>query len=295
VLKTSSGKVRRSACRELYEQGRLAERQRALWSQALRLAASGVSQRVRAVNRAVGETAYATWWWCALVMLAVVVWPLSLAAPSRSRAWALLHAGARAFLWFTRTPLSIAGPEGLEREAGAVLVANHASYLDGLVLAAVLRHPVRFVAKRELAEQRVAGAFLRRIGALFVERTDLERGIQDARIALDAASTGEPLLFFPEGTFRRGPGLLAFHVGAFTVAAAAGVPVIPVAVRGTRSILRGDQWFPRRGAISLEIGPSLEPKSSDWSSAIELRDAARVWLLAHCGEPDLEEDVSASG
>jgi 1-acyl-sn-glycerol-3-phosphate acyltransferase len=125
--------------------------------------------------------------------------------------------------------------------------------------------------------------------------TDLERGIQDARVALGAASLGDPLLFFAEGTFQRAPGLLPFHVGAFTVAAAAGVPVIPVAVRGTRSILRGDQWFPRRGAISLEVGPSLEPKSSDWSSALELRDAARVWLLAHCGEPDLEEDVSASG
>jgi acyl carrier protein len=292
VRKTSSGKIRRAACRELYEQGRLAERPRALWWQALRLAFSGAGERVRATRRVGAEVAYAAWWWGALVLLGVVVWPLTLAAPRRAWAWALLRAAARAFFRLTGTSHRMSGLEQLPREGGAVLVSNHASYLDGLALAAALRRPVRFVAKRELADQLVAGPFLRRIGALFVERADLERGVADARVALDAARAEEPVVFFPEGTLRRAPGLLPFHLGAFSVAAGAGVPVIPLALRGTRSILRGDQWFPRRGAIALEVGPYLAPKSSDWSAAVELRDAARVWLLAHCGEPDLEEDAA---
>ncbi len=294
VLKTSSGKIRRAACRERYEQGRLAERPRALWAQAARLALSGAGERVRLARRIAAELAYAAWWWTALCGLAVVVWPLLVAAPRRDWAWALLRTAARAFFRLTATPLCVAGPEPLPREGGAVMVANHSSYLDGLVLAAALRRPVRFVAKRELADQRVAGPFLRRIGALFVERSDLERGVADARSALDAARANDPLLFFPEGTLRRAPGLLPFHLGAFSVAAGAGVPVIPIALCGTRSMLRGDQWFPRRGSIALEVGPPLSPKSSDWSAAVELRDAARAWLLARCGEPDLEEDAALS-
>ncbi len=295
VLKTSSGKIRRAACRELYDQGRLAERPRALWAQALRLALSGVRERMRALRHVALETAYAAWWWGALALLGVAVWPLAIAAPRRHWAWALLRAGARAFLWLTGTPQRVSGLERLPRAGAAVLVANHASYLDGLVLVAASRRPLRFVAKRELADQLVAGRFLRRIGALFVERADLERGVADTRGALGAAREGDTLLFFPEGTLRRAPGLLPFHLGAFSVAAGAGVPVIPLALRGTRSILRGDQWFPRRGAISLEVGPTLEPKSSDWSGAVELRDAARAWLRARCGEPDLEEDTAVSG
>ncbi|MDO8706717.1 MAG: hypothetical protein Q7J84_17445, partial [Sulfuricaulis sp.] len=73
----------------------------------------------------------------------------------------------------------------------------------------------------------------------------------------------------------------------FVAAAEAGVPLVPVTIRGTRSILRSEQWFPRRGTISVIIGAPLTPEGADWSAAIRLRDAARVEVLRHCGEPDL--------
>ena len=94
---------------------------------------------------------------------------------------------------------------------GAVLVANHSSYVDGLALAAVLREPVAFVAKKELAGHTLAATFLRRLGAVFVERFRPETGVEDAEAVLAAASLNERLLFFPEGTLTRMPGLLAFR------------------------------------------------------------------------------------
>ena len=128
---------------------------------------------------------------------------------------------------------------------------------------------------------------MRRIGAEFVERFELARGVEDARQVARAARHGKTLVFFPEGTFTRTPGLLPFHMGAFIVAAEAGVPLVPVTIRGTRSILRPDQWFPRRGTISVIIGAPFTPEGADWSAAIKLRDAARAEILRHCGEPDL--------
>jgi 1-acyl-sn-glycerol-3-phosphate acyltransferase len=76
-------------------------------------------------------------------------------------------------------------------------------------------------------------------------------------------------------------------MGAFVVAAEAGVPVVPVVVRGTRSMLRSGHWFPRRGAITVIIGSPIMPDGNDWAAAVRLRDAARAEILRQCGEPDL--------
>jgi len=163
--------------------------------------------------------------------------------------------------------------------------------VDGLVLAAALPEPVRFVAKRELSGQFVAGTFLRRIGAFFVERADVTQGALDAQQAIAASRSGDRLLFFAEGTFRRMPGLLPFRMGAFLVAAEARVPVVPIALRGTRSLLRGDQWMPRRCAPTVAFGAPVEPKGTDWSAAVELRDTTRAAILRLSGEPDLSEEA----
>ena len=85
-------------------------------------------------------------------------------------------------------------------------------------------------------------------------------------------------------------GLLPFRLGAFTIAARAGVPVLPITIRGTRSMLRGDQWFPRRSAITVTVGHLLRPTGRDFSAAIRLRDEARAQMLEQCGEPDLAEE-----
>jgi len=105
---------------------------------------------------------------------------------------------------------------------------------------------------------------------------------------------GHALMFFSEGTFTRIPGLMPFHLGAFTVAAEAGVPVIPVAIRGTRSILRANNWLPRRGSIHIDIGAAIHPRDvvkqagkDNWKVAIALRERCRKFILRHCGEPDL--------
>ena len=69
----------------------------------------------------------------------------------------------------------------------------------------------------------------------------------------------------------------------------AGLPVYPGVLRGTRSILRSNQWFPRRGKVDIEILDPLQPHGTDFESILRLRDAARQAVLSRCGEPDLRE------
>ena len=168
-----------------------------------------------------------------------------------------------------------------------MVVANHSSYLDAILLFATLPEGLGFVAKRELGEHPIAGLLLRTLGAHFVERADTERSVRDSRALSLLAERGESLVFFPEGTFTREPGLLPFHMGAFVISAGADMPVLPVAVRGTRSVLRDGDWFPRRGVIQILAGPLLRPQGRDWAAAVDLRERARAEILGRCGEPDL--------
>ena len=73
---------------------------------------------------------------------------------------------------------------------------------------------------------------------------------------------------------------------------AAGVPVVPVTICGTRSLLRADSRFPHRGAVRVSIGAPILPVGTDWAAALKLRDAARAELLAHLGEPDLVREAA---
>jgi len=286
VLKTSSGKIRRSACRMLYERGEIGLR-RAVWWQLVRVSAAAFFPRLRRTLRLGGTFAFAAWWWTVLLLLAPVLWPVVVLVPSRSWAWLATRNVARLFLRLTGAQVQLQGAEWLAGSQPCVYVINHQSYLDSLVVCAVLRGPAVFVAKRELAGQFVAGIFLRRLGTEFVERFDKQRGLEDARrVALEAAR-GRALVFYPEGTFFRMPGLQPFQMGAFTAAAEAGMPVLPVTLRGTRAILRDTSLFPRKGRITVTVCPPIQPDGSDWGAALRLRDRARADILRFCGEPDL--------
>jgi 1-acyl-sn-glycerol-3-phosphate acyltransferase len=101
------------------------------------------------------------------------------------------------------------------------------------------------------------------------------------------ARQGRLLVFFPEGTFTRRAGLTGFYLGAFKVASEAGLPVVPGTLLGTRSMLRGGQWFPRWAPITVNFSEPIHPRAGDFASAVELRDRVRQEILTNCGEPDL--------
>lgn len=289
ILKTSSGKLRRTATRELFLRHRLGKGSAPASRQLIRLTLSGLAMRVRHEWRLLAGAGYASWWWAVLVAASLVLWPLVVLVPGRTRRWAVVHATARLLLRLMRVRVTVTGT--WPRVAGTLLAINHSSYFDSLVMAAVVPGEPAFVAKRELDEQHVAGPFLRALGALFVDRTDPEGGIADTRAALAAAQAGRMLAFFPEGTFTRAYGLRPFRLGAFAIATQQRLGVVPVTVCGTRSILRDGHWMPRHGDVSVHIGEVIRPDGTDFGAIVRLRDRVRAAMLAHTSEPDLGIDV----
>jgi 1-acyl-sn-glycerol-3-phosphate acyltransferase len=177
--------------------------------------------------------------------------------------------------------------ETRETPGPVVVAANHQSYLDAIVLTALLPPRFAYVVKKELEKSFATRLLLRGLGAVFVERFDPAQGMEETRKVLDVLRGGTSLVIFPEGTFRRGPGLLPFRLGTFVVAAEAGVPVVPLVIQGTRSVLRGDSPFPRRGTASVAALPPVLPQGTGWTAAVDLRDSVRAAILERCGEPDL--------
>ena len=286
VLKTSSGKIRRAACREFYERGALGAERRPAWLQLALLAAEGVAGRMRRALRRAGELLWGGWAWTSLVLVAFPAWLLIAATRSEARARAIARGAARLVLALWGATPRVDGAERLAPGLNAVVVSNHASYLDGLLLSAALPARIAFVAKRELAPQLFAGTLLGRLGSLFVERVDVARGVEDHRAIEACARAGIAPLVFPEGTLRREPGLLPFRMGAFVSAVTAGAAVVPVVLRGTRSMLPDQIWFPRPGRLEVLVCEPLVPDGADWHAAIRLRDRAREAILARAGEPD---------
>lgn len=290
VLKTSSGKVRRAASRELYETGtRSGTAPRAVWLQVARLLLAGALPQLRRAARATAGWLHGIWAAGLFLACAVPVWLLVAVSPAPRFAWSVCRGAARFWLSMAGIRIETAGLENLPgRDAGPCVVAvNHASYLDGIALVAALPwQGWRFVAKRELLDGFLPRVFLRRLGCEFVERFDFQQGVADAgRLAADVAAGGS-LVFFPEGTFTRVPGLRPFRMGAFSVAAQNGVPVLPIALAGTRDVLRAEHWLPRRGQLRVTIGQRVLPHGRDWAAAVKLREAVRVVILEDCGEGD---------
>jgi 1-acyl-sn-glycerol-3-phosphate acyltransferase len=194
---------------------------------------------------------------------------------------------ARTFFLFAGMPVRLEGRENLP--AGqCIVVANHASYLDGVVMTAALPARFGFVVKREMNGVPLAGLLLRRIGTEFVDRFNRHRGGTDARRVLRTAASGHSLVFFPEGTFTPEVGLGKFHTGAFAIAARAACPVVPAVILGTRRNMPATRVFPRPGRIEVRFGPAIVATPvGDEDLALKLRDASRAAILSELGEPDL--------
>lgn len=285
VLKTSSGKIRRAATRDAYLGGDLGRSGRPPWRQLLRLAVAGVVQRmVRIADLLYGSYAWVVF---ALLMLPAVVGILAL--PGISARWRFSAALVRLSAALCGIRLQIERRD-CAASTPTVYVANHASYLDAFVLLATLPGPVSFVAKQELEDQPLVALVLRRLGTRFVERFDARQGIEDLRRLAEGAA-GCSLFFFPEGTFTSRPGLGSFRLGAFQLAARMGLSISPIALAGTRAVLRDQTWLPRRGAVRICYECPVAPDGNDWDAALRLRDAARAAILRDCSEVDLEPRV----
>jgi 1-acyl-sn-glycerol-3-phosphate acyltransferase len=162
-----------------------------------------------------------------------------------------------------------------------VFMSNHRSQFDILaVVVALSEFQLRWVAKVELTRVPVFGWALRRTGHVIIDRSDHDQAVASLRAAHAKIEREHiSLTIFPEGTRSRpDQALLPFKKGGFMFALETGIPIVPIAVRGSREILPRGSWQPTRGVIEVVVGAPIPVVGVDRDELIE---RVRAFMLAH--------------
>jgi fatty-acyl-CoA synthase len=287
IPKTSSGKLRRDATKQRFLSGELRSDAPPAWLQLARLAAAASAGRIRGALRRAAEVAYGCYAVAMFAVLLLPAWLFVLISPSRKSAARVTTAALRAYLKVAGWRVRVEGREHLGENVPRMLVCNHTSYADIVVLMAALGTDYHFVAKSEVMSMPFFRTFLRKLGHFAFHREDPRDRLHQAEQIEDALRRGESVFVFPEGTFTAQSGVRPFHLGAFKAAIAAQREIVPIALDGTRRVLRDGTWLPRPGRITITICPPIAPPSSveDWQQIVRVRDAAREIIARYAHEP----------
>ena len=241
---------------------------------------------IRGIGTAIAHFLYGLYAWAVFVVAILICLVIAIFIPGLDRRRRLLTLSARGFFAFVGIRATVRGLKNLPDDH-CIVVANHASYLDGLILQAFLPPRFAYVIKGEMRDIPVVHFLLRRAGSKFVERFIAAGSTRDARTLVKAATAGESLAFFPEGTFIDAPGLGRFRAGAFAAAIKGTLPVVPVVIRGSRKILPADTYLPVPGNLGVDILEAIDSSNAAYAQGSELAELSRRRILEVLDEPDL--------
>jgi fatty-acyl-CoA synthase len=299
IPKTSSGKLRREETKQLFLNGELRAAKPPAWMQIVRLSASGaVRSFFRTMAAAFGrglEILYGLYFCVLFLVWIVPAWAVVSFIKDPRTAGQFTSSALKALFALMRCRVRVIGKEHMNIPGAKVFVSNHTSYFDVLPLMLALGAPYRFVAKMEVHSMPFIGTFLRRMGHLSFNRTDANSRLRQVDEMQEILRRGESVFVFPEGTFTPDDGIRPFQLGAFKAAVAAGVPIVPVSLAGTRRFLRDGTYLPRPTNVTITLSPPIyahQPRpaadrneSSEWHELIRLRDETRAAIARHVPEP----------
>ena len=218
-----------------------------------------------------------------MLVVLLLFGPLIVAAPTLRLRRSIGRLTVRAWLATIGVPFRVRGLAHLP--AGpCVVVCNHASYVDGIVLTAALPERFTFLVQHRAGAWPYIGLILRRMGVRFVEREHPRRAARATLGLLRAARSGQSLAIFPEGTFRREPVLQPFFDGAFFIAARAGMPVVPAVLRGSRRLFPDGARWPAWSRLDIELLAPCSAQGPGRGDARLLRQHAFELIARRCEE-----------
>lgn len=176
-----------------------------------------------------------------------------------------------------------------------VYVANHQSQFDIPALALAMPSPFRVVAKRGLLHVPIFGWVLWLGGFVFIDRADREKAIRSLDRAVRIIRRGVSVVVFAEGTRSPDGRLLPFKKGGFVLALQAGVPIVPVSIRGGREVLPKGSLRIRPGTIVVQFGAPIETSSFTFETRDSLIAAVRDRIAAGLHSEPVPSPVENEG
>jgi fatty-acyl-CoA synthase len=301
IPKTSSGKLRREETKKLFLLGTLSTDRPPAWVQIARLGAASAMRSfgkmiVSGIMRGL-EILYGLYFIVIFFLWIVPAWTIVNLINDHRAAGRFTSSALKILFVLMGCRVRVIGKKYMDTPGAKIYASNHTSYFDVLPLMLGLGVPYRFVAKMEVHGMPFIGTFLRQMGHLSFDRTDANSRLRQAEEMEEILRRGESVFVFPEGTFTPDDGVRPFQLGAFKAAVAAGAPIIPVSLAGTRRFLRDGTILPRPTSVTITLSPPIYPQpvsdarrgaeSSNWRDLIRLRDETREAIGRHTGEPIL--------
>ncbi len=171
--------------------------------------------------------------------------------------------------------VKVRGKENIDENERYVFMSNHVSYFDIPAVVAALPHPLRWVYKKELGKIPFFGWALRTMGQIMVDRANRYRAVESLQKALSRLGRRSSIMICPEGTRSRTGRLLPFKKGGFYTAVQSGYPIVPVAIRGSRDIMRKGSLVIHPGTVEVIIGKPIPVVKDDFSQIPELMERVR--------------------
>lgn len=179
--------------------------------------------------------------------------------------------------WFCRLVFNIEfhGVENIPREGACIITPNHVTYADPIWITIPMPRRIYYMAWHKPFRIPVLGLLMRMFGA-FPVNLDVAADASAQREAIELLRKGRALVMFPEGGRTRTGRLMPFKMGAFRLALAHGVPIVPVTIKGAERIWPVGQMFPRPGKLTIIYHPPIEvPQLPADASRLELKNTSR--------------------
>ena len=292
IPKTSSGKLQRAACKTAYLQGQIGKKSLPAWAQLAKLGLKWVGREAIRILSTLGKIVYSIYVFSLFGISLLPVW-LSLFFLSRKIAIRICKPWIKFLSNIAFCPIKINGQENLAKAPVLIFAVNHTSYLDAVVMIGMLPANTRFVGKKELLKVPVLRTFMKKLDHFAIDRADFTNAKYTQEME-QALLNGSSILIFPEGTFGYATGLRPFKSGAFKMATETNIPVCPIAIKGTRNILRGHDKLLKPGKIEITICQPIFPKGTDWVAITQLKNSVYTEIAKYCGEPTLDFIVPKS-
>jgi putative phosphoserine phosphatase/1-acylglycerol-3-phosphate O-acyltransferase len=176
--------------------------------------------------------------------------------------------------------IRVDGEENLWSHRPAVFIFNHKTNFDALIIGKLLRTDFTGVAKKELERHPIMGPAGRLMKVAFIDRADGKKAVETMKPIMQLAKEGISIAIAPEGTRAKTRELLPFKKGAFRIAMAAGIPIVPIVIRNAEDIGARDAFFMRPGTVEVTVLPPISV--ADWTlDDLEERiDAVRDLFVA---------------
>lgn len=287
IPKTSSGKLQRSACKQAYLDGELIKKRKNPQWHLITVVTKAVFQYLKGLSKKAAVVCYNFYAWFMISITFIPIAILGLILPRKPTA-IIFRFWSRMIFPLIGCPIHIIQTEKFSNNNSVIFTVNHSSYTDALILLAVLPSKTVYIGKKELFKVPILATFFKKLDVIAIDRWDFSQNLEDIKKMKAAIENNHSVVIFPEGTFSYASGLRPFKSGAFQLAVDMQTPICPVALKGTRKLLRAGSWLLTPQKLTVTFSNSVIPSGTDWQEVTRLRLEVRKVISQQCGEPIID-------